>query len=105
MRGDAAWAHGRLPGALHMPAATIRSRAATEIDPDARVVVHCWGPGCNGATKAALALAELGYDVREMIGGFEYWVREGLPVDTAGGRVARTPDDLTVVPAAAGCEC
>jgi hypothetical protein len=26
---------------------------------------------------AALELARLGYPVKEMLGGFEYWVREG----------------------------
>jgi rhodanese-related sulfurtransferase len=41
------------------------------------VVTYCWGPGCNGATRAALAFARLGYPVKEMIGGYEYWVREG----------------------------
>ena len=34
------------------------------------------GPGCNGATKAALTLVQSGYSrVRELIGGFEYWAR------------------------------
>ena len=44
-------------------------------------VVYCWGPGCNGATKAALDLARLGCRVKEMLGGFEYWVREGHPIE------------------------
>ncbi|MGW2858032.1 hypothetical protein ACWDAZ_41845, partial [Streptomyces sp. NPDC001215] len=26
--------------------------------------------------------AELGFQVKEMLGGFEYWVREGLAYDT-----------------------
>ena len=36
-----------------------------------------------------------GYDVREMIGGVEYWVREGFPLRTAGGDVVRDADPLT----------
>ena len=32
-----------------------------------------------------LALSLLGHRVREMLGGFEYWAREGLPVATAEG--------------------
>ena len=51
------------------------------VDPAVPVVTYCWGPGCNGATKAALALSQLGYRVREMIGGIEYWIREGHPVE------------------------
>ncbi|WP_024818742.1 hypothetical protein [Arthrobacter sp. 31Y] len=50
--------------------------------------------GCNGSTFAALAFAELGYSVKEMIGGIEYWIRNGLPVETAAGTVASTPDAL-----------
>ena len=35
--------------------------------------------------------------VRELIGGFEYWAREGLSVATAHGRTRRAPDSLTAV--------
>lgn len=40
---------------------------------DTQFVVYCWGPGCNGATKAAIKLAALGFAVKEMIGGIHYW--------------------------------
>jgi rhodanese-related sulfurtransferase len=44
--------------------------------------VYCWGPGCNGATKAAMQLSALGFPVKEMIGGMEYWAeRERYPVE------------------------
>ena len=48
---------------------------------DALLVVYCWGPACNGATKAARELAALGRPVKEMIGGFEYWERDGHAVE------------------------
>ncbi|WP_317230503.1 rhodanese-like domain-containing protein [Clavibacter sp. MX14-G9D] len=97
VRSDAAWAQGRIPGAVHIPGAELAARAATELpDRDARVVVYCWGPGCNGSTRAALALATLGYTgVQELIGGFEYWAREGFAVATDAGRTRRAPDPLT----------
>lgn len=59
------------------------------------MVTYCWGPGCNGATRAALTLARLGFEVREMIGGIEYWIREGLPVETATDTVTGPVDPLT----------
>jgi hypothetical protein len=31
-----------------------------------------------------------------MIGGFEYWAREGYPVDSASGPVIRAKDPLTI---------
>lgn len=94
-RGNAAWTQGRIPGALHLPTAEIPERAAALLDPGVPVVTYCWGPGCNGATRAALALARLGYEVREMLGGIEYWTREGFAVDVDGDLVRSTPDPLT----------
>jgi rhodanese-related sulfurtransferase len=104
-RGAAAWRQGHLPGALHLPTAQIATDAATMVPQGMPVVTYCWGPGCNGATKAALAFATLGYDVREMLGGYEYWVREGLPLQTPGGLVTRVPDPLTTPVAAPVCDC
>jgi rhodanese-related sulfurtransferase len=104
-RGPAAWAQGHIARARHLPTAEIAARAQRELHPTVPVVTYCWGPGCNGATRAALALAELGFVVREMIGGLEYWIREGFPVQTAAGRVVRVADPLTAPVSAVSCEC
>ena len=104
-RGDAAWAQGRVVGAVHLPTARIADRAPAEIPPDLPIVVYCWGPGCNGSTRAALAFALLGYRVREMIGGYEYWTREGYPVEDDAGRVHRPVDALTAPTAGVACDC
>lgn len=95
VRSDAAWAQGRAAGAIHMHYSEIEARAPQEIPLDTPVVVYCWSPGCNAAQKAALRFARLGYQVREMIGGFEYWAREGYAVVTDEGRL-RFPPDATV---------
>jgi rhodanese-related sulfurtransferase len=100
-RSREAWDAGHVPGAVHLPGREIGERAAAELDRAVPVVTYCWGPGCNGATRAALALSLLGYRVREMLGGFEYWAREGLPVATADGVRTPAPDPLTAV----GCGC
>jgi rhodanese-related sulfurtransferase len=96
-RGDAAWEQGRIPGARHLPTALM---ADADLDPDLVYVTYCWGPGCDGATRAALALARRGLRVKEMLGGLEYWVREGFPVETANGVTTRPVDPLT-----APCGC
>ncbi|NYD55657.1 rhodanese-like domain-containing protein [Microbacterium pseudoresistens] len=98
VRSDEAWAQGRVAGAIHMHYSEIAARAPQEIPTDARVVVYCWSPGCNAGAKGALEFAKLGYDVREMIGGFEYWVREGYPVENVDGVHRRPVDPLTGVP-------
>ncbi|MEH3139539.1 MAG: rhodanese-like domain-containing protein [Mycobacterium kyogaense] len=104
-RGESAWAQGRAGGAVHMPTGQIATRATGEIPRDVPVVTYCWGPGCNGATRAALEFARLGYQVKEMIGGFEYWVREGYPVENDHGPVVRATDPLTAPVDATTCEC
>ena len=104
-RSTQAWEQGHVPQAVHLPTAEVAERAATEIPPGTLVVTYCWGPGCNGATRAALAFAQLGYPVKEMIGGYEYWVREGLPVATPAGASRQAPDPLTAPVRGAVCGC
>jgi rhodanese-related sulfurtransferase len=93
-RRHASWEHGHVPGALHLPTAQIPEQAAMLIPAGTPVVVYSWGPGCNGSTFAALAFAELGYPVKEMIGGIEYWARNGLPVESTAGLTALGTDPL-----------
>ncbi|WP_406204936.1 rhodanese-like domain-containing protein [Streptomyces decoyicus] len=94
-RSTEAWDQGHVPGAVHLPAARIPQDAGELLDPAVPVVVYCWGPGCDGATRAALALARLGHRVKEMLGGIEYWIREGYEVETRQGRDRRAADSLT----------
>ncbi|GAA1112330.1 rhodanese-like domain-containing protein [Nesterenkonia jeotgali] len=96
-RSAAAWSQGRIPGAVHIPNAELDARVADAVpDKNAAVVVYCWGPGCNGSTRGALILTTLGYtNVRELIGGFEYWAREGLATVSDAGRGRLAPDPLT----------
>jgi rhodanese-related sulfurtransferase len=82
VRSADAYAKSHVPGALNLPPAQITATRMQAYAPDTLFIVYCWGPGCNGATKAAIKLSELGYPVKEMIGGIEYWeVREGYPVE------------------------
>ncbi|MEN0024615.1 sulfurtransferase [Microbacterium sp. LWO14-1.2] len=97
VRSDEAWAQGRVAGAVHMHYSEIAARAPQEVAKDATVIVYCWSPGCNAGAKGASEFAALGYDVKEMIGGFEYWVREGYPVEDADGVHRRPVDPLTGV--------
>ena len=104
-RSDESWRQGHLPGALHLPTAMVARRAGELVPRDAVVVTYCWGPGCNGATRAALAFARLGYRVKEMIGGYEYWVREGFPVVTPTGQHTHVTDPLTAPTDTLSCGC
>jgi rhodanese-related sulfurtransferase len=80
-RSRAAYDAGHLPGAISLQHSEITAQAVERL-PDGPIVAYCWGPSCNGACKAARKLAELGRPVKEMLGGFEYWTREGHSVET-----------------------
>jgi len=98
VRNEVAWEQGHIPGAVHLPGVEILDRIdeLPPADDHPRLVVYCWGPACNGSAKAALALTQAGYsNVKEMIGGFECWAREGLAVVSADGRSRRPIDELT----------
>lgn len=94
VRSAAAWDQGHAVGAQHLPYRDIAARALDELPHDTEIVVYCWSPGCNAGAKAAVELARRGFRVREMIGGFEYWAREGYPVESVDGPLPRVHDPL-----------
>ncbi|MEU3187687.1 rhodanese-like domain-containing protein [Streptomyces sp. NPDC006923] len=104
-RSAPSWDQGHVPGAMHLPTARIAAEAARLLDPAVPVITYCWGPGCNGGTRAALALARLGYRVKEMLGGIEYWIREGFETETRRGRERRDADPLTAPAGTSDCGC
>jgi rhodanese-related sulfurtransferase len=104
-RGETSWLQGHIPGAIHLPTREIAERARVVVPVGSKVVTYCWGPGCDGATRAALEFARLGYPVQEMIGGFEYWVREGFPARTDKGDERAPVDALTAPTAGFSCDC
>ncbi|MFN8372807.1 MAG: rhodanese-like domain-containing protein [Anaerolineae bacterium] len=82
VRSPEAYEKSHVPSAVNIPQAQMTAKRMEEYAPDTLFVVYCWGPGCNGATKAAIKLSALGYPVKEMIGGIEYWEdREKYPVE------------------------
>jgi len=102
VRSRAAFDAGHVPGAVSLPHAELDAGAAAAL-PDGLVVVYCWGPGCNAAQHGALRLARHGRRVKEMLGGFEYYVREGWPVEgqlADRGFYAGDDRGLVAVPAA-----
>lgn len=79
VRGRNAYAEAHVPGALSLPHADITAeRIAARWPAGTLFVVYCAGPHCNGADRAALKLATLGWPVKIMIGGMTGWADEGF---------------------------
>jgi rhodanese-related sulfurtransferase len=79
-------------GAINLPARQINAETTRHLDKRVPVVTYCYGPGCNSSTKAALRLAVLGFQVKEMIGGIEYWRHQGFPIEGTLGAAASLYD-------------
>ena len=83
-RGPQAYARGHVPGAINIAHRTMTKERMAGFPSDTLFVVYCAGPHCNGANKAAVRLARLGYRVKEMIGGITGWQDEGFALEKAG---------------------
>ena len=82
-RSETAFANEHIPHAINRPHRKINQESTAHFDRGALYVTYCDGIGCNASTKGALKLAELGFQVKELIGGIEWWKRDGYPVATA----------------------
>ncbi len=76
-RSPEAFRREHIPGALSLPHRAMDADAVAELDREALVVTYCDGIGCNASTKGALAMLRLGFRVRELIGGLDWWKRDG----------------------------
>jgi rhodanese-related sulfurtransferase len=80
-RSEASYAQEHISGAVSFPHRKMNSESTQHLDRRTLYVSYCDGIGCNASTKAALKLAELGFQVKELIGGIEWWKRDGYAVE------------------------
>ena len=66
-----------IKGAVNLPYRTMTPESTSHIDKNALCVIYCSGIGCNASTKGALKMTQLGFKGKELIGGIEWWKREG----------------------------
>lgn len=78
VRSPAMFARGHVPGAVNLPHGKIVASKLAGYPLDTLFVTYCAGPHCNGATRGAIRLAELGRPVKVMIGGVTGWLDEGF---------------------------
>lgn len=82
VRSPILFARGHVPGAVNLLHGKIVASKLSEYPPDTLFVTYCAGPHCNGATRAAIKLAQLGRPVKVMIGGVTGWLDEGFQLAT-----------------------
>jgi len=97
-RSPQAFALEHIPGAINIPHRTMSAATTSHIGKSSMVITYCDGIGCNASTKGAFNMAKLGFTVKELIGGLDWWKRDGHP--TAGISGSTSGDKA----ASCGCE-
>ena len=88
-RTSIAYDREHIPGAVSLPHREISFNNTESLHKSTLYVCYCDAIGCNASTKTALKLLTLGFQVKELIGGLDWWKRDGYP--THGAEVASTP--------------
>jgi len=84
-RGSEAYATEHIAGAISIPHRSISQDSVASLSKAPLYVAYCDGIGCNASTKTAIKLATAGFRVKELIGGLDWWKRDGHPTE---GRAA-----------------
>ncbi|WP_233219202.1 rhodanese-like domain-containing protein [Adhaeribacter arboris] len=94
-RSRESFALEHVPGALNLPHKEMNLETTALLPREKIMVVYCDGIGCNASTKGAAKLVSLGFKAKEMMGGLDWWKRDGYPVESG-------PESTN--PIACGCE-
>lgn len=83
-RSSEAYQKEHIPGAINIPHRRMDVETTKHLDKTALVVTYCDGIGCNASTKGALSMSRLGFRVKELIGGLDWWKRDGHKTECTG---------------------
>ena len=80
-RSVEAYVNQHIPTAISLPHKTMNEETTKHLDKEKLYICYCDGIGCNASTKGALNMAKLGFKVKELIGGIEWWCRDGYATE------------------------
>ena len=66
-----------IPNSINIPQRTMNKEITKNLGKSYLYVTYCDGIGCNGSTKGALNMSKLGFKVKELLGGIDWWMRDG----------------------------
>jgi len=70
-----------IPTAINIPHREMTVENTKHLDKDILYVTYCDGIGCNASTRGALNMAKLGFKVKELIGGIDWWKFDGYATE------------------------
>jgi rhodanese-related sulfurtransferase len=65
-----------IPGAINIPHRSMTDDNTSHLDKNILYVTYCDGIGCNASTHGALKMLKLGFRVKELMGGIDWWKRD-----------------------------
>jgi rhodanese-related sulfurtransferase len=74
-----------IPNAINIPHREMSPETTAHLDKEVLYVTYCDGIGCNASTKGALNMTKLGFKVKELIGGIEWWKFDGYATEGTQG--------------------
>lgn len=79
-----------IPNAISFPHATMSEITTGNLDKTITYVTYCDGIGCNASTKGALKLSKLGFKTKELLGGLDWWKRDGYATEGKESKTGKT---------------
>jgi rhodanese-related sulfurtransferase len=80
-RSSEAYEVEHIPSAINIPHRNMSAKIIKDLDKS----TYCDGIGCNASTKGAVNLAKLGFKVKELLGGLDWWKRDGYATEGKHG--------------------
>lgn len=88
-RSSEAFEAEHIPTAINIPHRTMSTETTVHLDKTKTYVTYCDGIGCNASTKGALKMSQLGFKVKELLGGIDWWLRDGYETHGENGRPSK----------------
>ena len=89
-RSNEAYQLEHIPDSINLPHRTMSVETTQNLNRETLYVTYCDGIGCNASTKGAYNMSKLGFKVKELMGGLDWWKRDGYQtsgINSSGGTI------------------
>jgi len=76
-------------GAVNIHHRKMSPETTSHLDKNLTYVTYCTGIGCNASTKGAMKMSQLGFKVKELMGGIDWWKRENYETEGVSEKVGK----------------
>ena len=88
VRNKEAYDRSHIPSSINLYHQDMNETSTKDFNKNTLYISYCDGIGCNGSTKGALNMSKLGFKVKELMGGHDWWLRDGYETKGEEGQKA-----------------